>query len=73
MVGDGHVNDPSTVVREDDEHEEHSERVGTTKKSTAMICLAWFARNVRHVCDGGRGCRRMYLAIGDWLTETPNF
>ena len=36
-----------------------------------MIWLAWFARNVRHVCNGGRGCRRMYLATVDWLTERP--
>ena len=28
MVGDGHVNDPSTLVREDDEHEDHPERGG---------------------------------------------
>jgi hypothetical protein len=28
MVGDGHVNDPSTLVREDDEHEDHPERDG---------------------------------------------
>ena len=28
MVGDGHVNDPSTLVREDDEHEEQPERDG---------------------------------------------
>ena len=47
--------------------------VGTTKKSTAMIWLAWLVRNVRHVCDGGRGSRRMYLATVDWLTEMPNF
>src|SRR4030095_14889058 len=36
--------------------------VGTTKKSAAMIWLAWFLRKVRHVCDGGRGCRRIFLA-----------
>ena len=28
MLGDGHVDDPSTLVREDDEHEEHPERDG---------------------------------------------
>jgi len=30
-------------------------------------------RKVRHVCDGGRRCGRMYLATVDWLTEMPNF
>jgi hypothetical protein len=43
--------------------------VGTTNRSAATIWLAWLVRNVRHVCDGGRGCRRMYLATVDWLTE----
>jgi hypothetical protein len=47
--------------------------VGTTKRSAAMIWPAWFVRNVRHVCDGGRGCRRMYFATVDWLTTIPNF
>ena len=28
MLGDGHVDDPSTLVREDDQHEEHPERDG---------------------------------------------
>jgi len=47
--------------------------VGGTKKSAAMIWLAWFVRNVLHVCDDGRGRRRMYFATVDWLTATPNF
>jgi hypothetical protein len=47
--------------------------VGTTNRSAATIWLAWLVRNVRHVCDGGRGCRRMYLATVDWLTEIPSF
>jgi hypothetical protein len=27
----------------------------------------------RHVCDGGRRCRRMYLATMDSLAEIPSF
>jgi hypothetical protein len=27
--------------------------------------LAWFLRKVRHVCDGGRGRRRVYFATVD--------
>jgi hypothetical protein len=39
-----------------------------------MIWLVWLARDVRHVCDGGRrGRRRMYLAMVDWLTLMPTF
>ena len=47
--------------------------VGTTNRSAATIWLAWVVRKVRHVCDGGRGCRRMYFATVDWLTVMPNF
>jgi len=31
------------------------------KKSTEASWVAWLFRNVRHVCDGGFGCRIMYL------------
>jgi len=65
MLGDRHVDDPSPLMRD--------VIVGTTKRSAAMIWLAWFFRKVRHVCDGGRGCRRMYLATVDSLTEIPSF
>ena len=47
--------------------------VGTTNRSAATIWLAWVVRKVRQVCDGGRGCRRMYFATVDWLTVMPNF
>ena len=41
MLGDRDVDDPSAVVREDDEHEQQSDvTVGTTKRSAAMIWLA---------------------------------
>ena len=66
MLGDRHVDDPARVVREDDEYEEQPKVTdGTTKRSAAMIWFAWFVRNVRQVCDGGRGCRRMYVATVD--------
>jgi hypothetical protein len=54
MFGDRHVNDPSTVVREDDQDEQQPPNVtvGTTNRSAAIIWLAWLVRNVRHVCDG---------------------
>jgi hypothetical protein len=45
MVGDGHVEDSSAVVREDDEHEQ--EPVGDGgyhEESAAMIWLAWLAK-----------------------------
>ena len=42
MRGDRHVDDPSTVVGEYDEHEQQPKKVtvGTTKRSAAMIWLA---------------------------------
>jgi hypothetical protein len=41
MLGDRHVDDSSTVVREDHEHEQQLDViVGTTKRSAAMIWLA---------------------------------
>ena len=42
--------------------------VGTTKKSAAASCWAWFARNVRHVCDGGCGTAHHVLRDGS-LTD----
>jgi hypothetical protein len=47
--------------------------VGTTKKSAATTCPIWFARNVRHVCDGDGRRRPMYFATVDWLTVMPSF
>ena len=34
-------------------------------RSVATIWLVWLVRKVRHVWDGGRGCRRMYVATVD--------
>ena len=66
MFGDRHVNEPPTVVRQDDEHEEQpeghrrdDEQVGGHDLTGVMV------RNVRHVGEGGRGCWRMYLATVD--------
>jgi len=68
------VDEASTVVSEDDEYEEQPKRNRRhDDRSAAIIWLAWLARKVRHVWDGGRGCRRMYLATVDWLTEIPSF
>src|SRR5215471_17028009 len=39
--------------------------VGTVKKSMETSCFEWFFRNVRQVCDGGFGCRTMYLLTED--------
>ena len=36
--------------------------VGTTKKSAAAICWAWFAKKVRHDCNGDAVGRGMYFA-----------
>ena len=35
--------------------------VGTVKKSMETICVRWFSRKVRQVCDGGLRQRTMYL------------
>jgi|RhiMethySRZTD1v2_1073278.scaffolds.fasta_scaffold147269_3 hypothetical protein len=66
MFGDRHVHDPSTVVREDHEYEEqpegdrrHDEEVGGHDQARVI------RRKMRQVCDGGRGCRRVYLVTGD--------
>ncbi len=32
----------------------------------------WFRRNVRQVCDGGLGCRIMYLETAAWLISIPS-
>jgi hypothetical protein len=66
MIGYRDMDDPSTVVCEDHEDKEQPKvAVGTTNRSATMIWLAWLVRKVRHFCDGGRRCRRMYLATVD--------
>jgi hypothetical protein len=47
MVGDGHVNDPSTRVREDDEHEEHPEGDGRHDEEVDGHDLARVVREER--------------------------
>jgi len=61
------VDEASTLMREDETSTKSSRNVtvGTTQRSAAVMWLAWLVRNVRHVCDGGRGCRRMYVATVD--------
>ena len=46
--------------------------VGTTKKSMDARQPTWFRRNVRQVCDGGFGCRIMYLETVAWLISIPS-
>ena len=47
--------------------------VGTVKKSSAMISLAWFERNVRQVWDGGPRRLIMYLETAASETSIPSF
>ena len=74
MLGDGYVDDASTAVLEDHKDKEQPqcdrrqhEGVGG-HDSVRMI-----GEEVRHVRDGRCGCRRMYVATVDWLTEMPSF
>src|SRR5215471_797169 len=46
--------------------------VGTVKKSMETSCFEWFFRNVRQVCDGGFGCRTMYLLTEDSEIWSPS-
>jgi adenylyl- and sulfurtransferase ThiI len=60
------VNVPTPLVGQDHQDEQEAARtIGTTKKSAAMTCSTWFAKNVRHVCDGGCRRRTMYFATAD--------
>src|SRR5262252_5826788 len=45
--------------------------VGTVKKSKAIRSLAWFLRNARHACDGGRRGRSMYFAPSPAIPLRP--
>ena len=47
MLGDCHVDDPSTVVREDDEHEEQPERDGRDDEEVGGHDLARVVREER--------------------------
>src|SRR5437899_1311197 len=47
--------------------------VGTVKKSNAIRSLAWFIRNARHACDGGRRGRSMYCETGACETVRLSF
>jgi hypothetical protein len=66
MFSHRQVNDTAPRVGQDHHDEqEPAVAVGTTKKSAAMICPTWFAKDVRHVCDGVRRRRIMYFATLD--------
>jgi hypothetical protein len=60
MLGDVEVDDPSAVVGEDDQDEDHAQAVGTVKKSRAARSRPWLARNGRQIWDGGV-CRMLGL------------
>ena len=47
--------------------------VGTEKKSMATVEPRWFARNVRHVCEGGDRRRRISREIVRSDTANPSF
>jgi len=47
--------------------------VGTAKKSAATSWCTWFARNIRHLWEGGLWCRTMYFATVACETVTPSF
>jgi hypothetical protein len=47
--------------------------VGTVKKSNAIRSGAWFFKNVRHACDGGRRDRSIYFETVACETVTPSF
>jgi hypothetical protein len=47
--------------------------VGTVKKSTETISLAWFFRNVRQLWEGGFKWRTIYFETVAWLTTMPSF
>src|SRR5438876_3530095 len=45
----------------------------TVKKSIAITSGAWFFKNVRHACDGGRRGRTMYFETVASDTVRPSF
>jgi hypothetical protein len=71
MLGDGHVNDSSTVVREDDEYEKQPERDRWQDEEVRGYDLARVIRQKRAPRLGrGRRCLPMYLATVDWLAQS---
>jgi hypothetical protein len=73
--GDVDVNDPSTVMGQDDEHEEHAERGGgEVKKSIDVSWEMWLVRNVRQLWDRDLGGRRpRCFATVAWEISIPSF
>jgi hypothetical protein len=68
------MQDASPVVGQDHEDEEVRQvSVGTEKKSMATVEPRWFARNVRHVCEGGDRRRRISREIVRSDTANPSF
>ena len=63
MLCHSHMHNASTIVGEEHQDEQQpARRRRATKKSAATSCCAWFAKKVRHVCEGGPCRRTMYFA-----------
>ena len=75
MSGDVKVDDPSTVMRKDDEDEQDFEpnRIHAEKVYRSIAETGDCAGTVRHVCDGGFRCRTMYLATVAREILMPSF
>jgi len=74
MLRDGDMQNAPAIMGE--QHRTNSSRhvtVGTTKKSAEASWGVWFAKKVRHVCDGGFCQRTMYFATVDCETARPSF
>ena len=72
--------DATALVVQDDEHEQepkrssrYDEEIDGRQTAHMVLKATWFRRNVRQVCDGGFGCRTMYLVTVAWLTSMPSF
>ncbi len=66
--GDAEMHDATTLVVQDDEHEQepkrssrHNEKTPIRQTGHMVPKPTWFRSNVRQVYDGTFGCRVMYL------------
>jgi len=73
VVRDRDMHESTPIMGEQYEDEQQTAcRGGHHKKSAAISWCTWFARNVRHVCDGDGRRRTIYFAIV-WEIEKPSF
>ena len=75
MVGDRDVHDSTSIMGQQHQDEEQAARGGGHDEEVSCheLVHAWFARKVRHVREGGRGCRTMYFATVACETVAPSF